>query len=67
MSRLSPVKLIIIGLVLLVLGVILPLLMVLQLLESTFFLNFFAFTVSLVGMILGFVGTTQYIATHRKR
>ena len=39
-----------------VLGVILPLLMVMKVLESTFFLNFFSYTLSLVGMILGIIG-----------
>jgi len=67
MRSLSPVKIIVIGFILLLLGVVVPFFMVLQLLPKTFFLNFLSFTLQLVGMILGLVGTIQYVATHRKR
>lgn len=51
------------GFALLLLGVLLPLLMVLRLLESTFPLNFLAFASSLGGLIIGFSGVVQYIRT----
>lgn len=45
-----------IGFILMLLGVIFPLLMVIKILESTFFLNFFSYILSLLGMIFGIIG-----------
>jgi hypothetical protein len=45
-----------IGFIMMVLGIVFPLLMVMKVLESTFFLNFLSYTLSLVGMILGVIG-----------
>jgi len=58
-------KLILIGLGLLILGVILPFMMVLELLESTLFLNFLAATSSIAGLLTGFVGIAQYVRARR--
>lgn len=44
------------GFILMLLGVIFPLLMVIKVLESTFFLNFFSYTLSLLGMVFGVIG-----------
>jgi hypothetical protein len=38
------------------LGIILPFLMVIQVLESTFFLNFFSWGASVAGLALGTIG-----------
>lgn len=56
---------ILIGFVLVVLGAVLPLLMVLQILESTLLLNFLAYGASISGLFLGFVGATLYVREHR--
>jgi len=56
MSFFKPRRLVFLGFILMLLGVIFPLLMVMKVLESTFFLNFFSYTLSLLGMILGIVG-----------
>lgn len=61
-----PVRLIVIGFVLSILGWILPLLMVLHILESTFLLNFLAYAASVCGLFLGIIGAASYIRTHRK-
>ncbi len=63
----NPITLMIVGFVLMLIGVILPLLMVVKVLESTFFLNFFSYTSSLLGMILGIIGTAFYAAGRRKQ
>jgi hypothetical protein len=47
------------------LGVILPLLMVLQAIASTFFLNFLAVAFSVSGIIIGFIGMTIIVKTRR--
>jgi hypothetical protein len=56
-----------IGFILLALGVVLPILMVMHILESTFFLNFFSYAASLVGLILGMIGAMSIVARNRKR
>ncbi len=62
----QPWQLILLGFVLSVLGVVLPFLMVIQVVQSTFFLNFFSFTVSLVGLILGITGAALYVRRRRQ-
>ncbi len=56
-----------VGFLLLVTGVVLPLLMVMQIIPSTFFLNFFAFGASFLGLMLGIVGSVYYMMQHRKK
>ena len=64
---LSPLKIILIGFALVVLGVVLPFLMVLHILESTFFLNFFSYGASLVGLFLGLIGSAYYVRLNKKK
>lgn len=52
----KPRSLVLYGFILMLLGVVFPFLMVMKILESTFFLNFFSYILSLVGMILGIIG-----------
>jgi len=56
----NPLRLIIVALVLLLLGVLLPTLMVLQLVESTLLLNFLSYDCSTAGLITGFNGIALY-------
>jgi hypothetical protein len=63
MSRWHPRYLLVAALFLLVLGFILPFLMILKVIPSTFFLNFLAFTSSVIGLFIGFIG----IAVYRRR
>jgi len=48
------------GVILMLLGIILPFLMVIKVLESTFFLNFFAWGASVAGLALGTIGFAMY-------
>ncbi len=66
LGRMRPWHLILIGFVLSVLGVALPFLMVVQIVPSTFFLNFFSFTSSLSGLILGITGAALYVRRRGK-
>ena len=52
----NPRILLSLGLILLFLGFALPLLMVMRVIESTFFLNFASWGASVAGMFLGFIG-----------
>jgi len=47
-------------------GVIVPLLMIIHIIESTFFLNFASYAVSVSGLYLGIIGVTQYVRTNKK-
>ena len=58
---------ILIGFLLSVVGWVLPFLMVIHVIPSTFFLNFFSYTASLLGLFLGIIGASRYIQRHRKR
>lgn len=55
----NPLRLVVIGFGLLIIGVVLPFLMVLKLVESTLFLNFLAVASSVAGLTTGFMGITQ--------
>ncbi len=63
----QPWNLILLGFLLSVLGVVLPFLMVLNVLNSTFFLNFFSFIASMTGLILGITGAALYVRQRRKK
>ncbi len=65
--RLSSIGMILLGLVLVVLGVVLPFLMVMHILTSTFFLNFFSYTASLLGLMLGLIGSASYVRERKRK
>lgn len=62
----APWKLIGIGLVLVILGVIGPSLMVLGMIESTFWLGGLSYLSSTIGLILGVIGSAFYAREHFK-
>ena len=56
----SPRFLLSLGVMLMLLGIILPFLMVIHVLESTFFLNFFSWGASVAGLSFGTIGFATY-------
>ena len=62
-----PWHLIFLGFILSMMGVIFPFLMVIQILPSTFFLNFFSYTASMIGLFLGIIGASRYVKENRKK
>ena len=60
----SPRLLLSLGLILMVLGVVIPFLILIRVLESTFFLNFFSWGASVGGLFLGIIGVATWV---RKR
>ena len=56
----SPRFLLGLGVFLMLLGIILPFLMLIQVLESTFFLNFLAWGASVAGLAFGTIGFAMY-------
>ena len=65
MRGMQPWKIIGIGFVLVVLGFVLPFLMVIQVVESSIFLNFVSYAASVVGLFLGLIGAALYVRIHR--
>jgi hypothetical protein len=61
-----PWSLILIGFLLSILGIALPFLMLIHIITSTFFLNFFSFGASMTGLTLGIIGAGMYYRGHRK-
>ena len=62
----SPRLMVSIGLTLMLLGIILPFLMLIHVLESTFFLNFFSWGASVGGMFLGVIGVATWVRTRKE-
>ncbi len=52
----SPRLLLSLGVIMMLLGIVLPFLMVIQVLESTFFLNFLSWGLSVAGLAFGTIG-----------
>ena len=57
---------IVIGIFLVLIGAVLPFLIVLGFLPSTFFLNFLAYIASVLGLFLGVIGTATYVGDKRR-
>ncbi len=66
MIPMSPRTMIVVGILMMVVGWLLPFLMILQVLESTFFLNFLSFTLSTAGLFLGMIGAALYYRQRRQ-
>jgi hypothetical protein len=67
MRSIKPISLLLCGFALVLAGFALPLLMVLQVIPSTFFLDFLAYAASFTGLLLGIIGSALYTAVHRNR
>ena len=62
----SPRFMVGLGLVLMLLGIILPFLILIKVLESTFFLNFFAYGASVGGLFLGIIGVSYWVRIRKE-
>ena len=67
MSSPSPLKMIVIGVLLMILGVVLPLMMVVKVLTATLALSFLSYGASLVGMFMAFYGLFTYVKISRRK
>ena len=56
----TPSLLLVLGVTLMLLGIVLPFLMVIKMLESTFILNFFSWGASVAGLAFGTIGFAMY-------
>ena len=62
-----PIYLILIGGALVIAGAVLPFLMVLQYIETTFFLSFLSYGASIIGLFLGMWGAFSYMRVERTK
>ena len=62
----QPKKLIYIEAFLVIFGFVAPFLMVLKVIESTFFLNFISYAASVGGLFMGMIGAAMYARVNRK-
>jgi hypothetical protein len=66
MMRANPKTLILIGFFLVLFGFVMPFLMTIHLIESSFWLSFLSHAASVGGMFLGFIGSAMYIRIRRE-
>ncbi len=66
MSIENPRLLLVFGFFLVLMGFLLPLLIVVKILPSTFLLNFLSFAASVSGLYLGIIGIASVVRTHRR-
>jgi hypothetical protein len=62
-----PKLLFVIATLLMIFGVVMPFLMVLKVVESTFFLNFLSYGSSMLGFFLGIVSVAAYRVKQKKK
>ena len=62
----SPRLLLALGLILMILGIVIPFLILMRVLESTFFLNFFSWGASVAGLFLGIIGVENWTRNRKE-
>jgi hypothetical protein len=62
-----PKRLLVIAALLMIFGVVMPFLMVVKLVESTFFLNFLSYGSSMLGLFLGIASAAAYGVKQKKK
>ena len=67
MRRFSPGPMILIGFLLVLAGAVIPWLIVLQVIPSTWALNFLSFAASMLGLMLGIAGTAYIVRLRRDK
>ena len=66
MMRIHPKRTILIGFFLVLLGFVLPFLMMLQIVETTFFLSFLSWGSTTSGLFLGLLGAATHVRRQKK-
>ena len=66
MEKINPLRIILIGFLMVLFGAVVPFLTVLKLIEASFFWLFLSFAASVGGLILGLIGAAYYTRFNRK-
>lgn len=67
MSRLRPYKLIIIGFLMVLFGAVVPFLMMLDMVKTSFWLSFLSYGISVGGVFLGVIAAALYAGENKER
>ncbi len=67
MKKAHPNLTILIGFFLVLMGFIIPVMIIMKYLRSTFFLNFLAYACSVAGLMMGIIGAANSAILHRRR
>jgi hypothetical protein len=59
-------KIIFIGFLMVLFGFLVPFLMVIKVMEPSYFWGFLSYAVSVAGLFLGIIGSSLYVRVHRK-
>lgn len=63
----NPNRIMVVAVGMMLFGCIMPFLMTLRVVESTFFMNFLSFTLSTLGLFLGIVAIAVHRGRHKKK
>jgi len=66
MTGLTPERMIVLGLFLVLFGFVAPFLMAARFIEASFWLSFLSHAASVSGLFLGMIGSATYIRTRRR-
>jgi len=64
--KLTPTQFVVLGFLLVTYGMVMPWLMVLQIIEATFFLSFTSYIATFTGLLFGVVGVATYYRERRR-
>ena len=62
-----PCRLVVIGFLMVVIGAVLPFLMVMRFVQSTFLINFVAYAASTIGIFLCVISVAMYVGNTRRK
>jgi positive regulator of sigma E activity len=65
--KLTPIQFLVSGFFMVLFGLVVPYLMVVRIIQPTFFLSFLSFAASFTGLMFGLVGVATYTREHRNR
>jgi membrane protein implicated in regulation of membrane protease activity len=65
-ERINPRLMMVIGVLLMVTGIVLPALILIKILESTYFINFFSYFCQVLGLVLATLGLVTHVGIRRK-
>jgi membrane protein implicated in regulation of membrane protease activity len=63
----SGLQLVVLAVFMMVLGIVLPFMMMVGTIRTTFLLSFVSFALSVGGFLVGVIGATQYVARRRRQ
>jgi carbon starvation protein CstA len=66
MIEIHPRNFILLGFILVLFGFVAPLLMVIRVIQPNYVLSFLSYAASIVGLLLGLIGSASYVHRHKR-